>query len=342
MREPSGDDVTPPAVGALGSGGQESRVDLLANVAEMYYVDGLEQREIAEQIGLSRSNVSRLLTEARRRGIVEIRIRRPLGRSRALEEELAGTFGIADARVLASRPAHDAETALAEVGALAARLLLEQLDDGQTVGLSWGTSLEALVAALQPRRAYSVDVVQLLGGLSWVTSSLSGDRLGQRLADALGGRFTPMLAPATIVSRALADEFLRQPGVADVIDRGRQADIALVGIGSYTTGSARKLFESAQLTAAERREIDRAGAVGDICARLYTIEGEICNLKINDRIAAIGLEALRAIPSVVGIARGVDKTDGIVGALRGRLIDVLVTDEATALAVLDRARRADG
>ena len=320
---------------------QRSRVDLLADVAEMYYVDGLEQREIADKIGLSRSNVSRLLTEARRSGIVEIRIRRPLGRTRSLEQELVDTFGIADARVLAARPRQDAGTALAEVGALAARLLVERLQDGQTIGISWGTSLEALVGALHPPRAYSVDVVQLMGGLNWVSPALSGDRLGQRLADALGGRFTAMLAPATIVSSALADEFLRQPGIADVIERGRTADLSLVGIGSYKTGSARVLFENANLTAAERREIESAGAVGDICARLYTIDGEICDLRINDRIAAIGLDALRASRCVIGIARGVEKSEGMVGALRGRFVDVLVTDEPTALAVLDRARRAE-
>lgn len=327
---------------ALEHGVAPDRLDLLANVAQMYYIDELDQREIAERIGLSRSNVSRLLTEARRRGIVEIRIRRPLGRAHALEEELLEVFGIKEARVLASRPGSGADSALAEVGALSARLLLERLQDGQSVGVSWGTSLEAMLAALQPRRAYAVEIVQLLGGLTWVSSALSGDRLGQRIADVLGGRFTPMLAPATIVSRALADDFLRQPGVADVIARGEQVDMAFVGIGSYTTGSARKLFGAAELTAAERKEIDRAGAVGDICARLFTIDGEICDLAINDRIAAISLQALRRVPYVVGIARGVNKSNGILGALRGHLVDVLVTDEATALAVLDRARRDDG
>jgi DNA-binding transcriptional regulator LsrR (DeoR family) len=317
----------------------DERSDLLAHVAEMYYLDGLDQRVIADRIRLSRSNVSRLLTEARRRGIVEIRIRRPLGRAQALEAELIETFGIEDARILSSRPGQDPEAALTEVGALAARLLLEDIKDGQVIGVSWGTSLEALVSALSPTRAHAVEVVQLLGGLSWVSSTLSGNRLGQRMADALGGLFTPMLVPATVVSSALADEFLRQPGVADVIERGRRSDIALVGIGAYGGGSSRMLFESAGLSAAERRAIKHSRAVGDICARLFTIEGEICSLPIDHRIAAIDLESLRQIPRVVGIARGVDKRDGILGALRGNFVDVIVTDEATALAVLEAAKR---
>ncbi|MBA3430152.1 MAG: sugar-binding transcriptional regulator, partial [Actinobacteria bacterium] len=166
------------------------RADLLADVAELYYAQGQDQRSIAATIGTSRSNVSRLLAEARESGIVDIRIHRPLGRAAALEDELVSAFGIEEARVLASRPQMSLDDALGQVGSLAAAHLVENLANGLAIGLSWGTSLEAMVNSVAPTSSYAVQIVQLLGGLSWVSPSLSGHELGRRLATALGGRFS--------------------------------------------------------------------------------------------------------------------------------------------------------
>ncbi len=320
---------------------EHERAELLAEVGELYYLHGRDQNSIAEEVGTSRSNVSRLLTEARRRGIVDIRINHPLGRALELERRLETEFALEEARVLATRPRiaegrSDALDSLNRVGRLGAVYLLEVLADGLTIGVSWGTSLESLVNAVAPSRAHTAQVVQLLGGLSWVSQSLSGHVLGRRLADRLGGRFAYLHAPAIVDSTEARDLLLRQEGIADVLAKGRGADLALLGIGSLGMGSSRALFSRSELTAAERREIRSSGAVGDICARLFDGEGRPCELSANRHVVGLELEDIKAIPRRIGVARGLEKVAGIAGALRGGLVNVLVTDEATAVQVLGR------
>jgi DNA-binding transcriptional regulator LsrR (DeoR family) len=319
--------MTPPQV-------DPGRAELLADVAEMYYAHGKDQRTIAATIGTSRSNVSRLLAEARQRGIVDIRIHRPLGRAGAIERDLVSVFGIEEALVLSDAPQHSPAVALERVGSLAAVYLVDHLEDGLVVGLSWGTSLEAMVNSVVPARSYAVEVIQLLGGLSWVSPSLSGHELGRRLAASIGGSFSYLHAPAIVDSVEAHDSLIRQPGIVDVLSRARRADLAFVGIGSLGTGSSKALFSQAGLTASERKEIKSCNAVGDICARLFDSAGAPCVIELNRRIIGLGLEELRKIPHVVAIARGIEKSEGILGALRGSLVDVLITDEPTATAVL--------
>jgi len=310
------------------------RAELLARVAELYYLDGRDQRSIASEMSTSRSNVSRLLTEARQRGIVEIRIHKALGRAHTIEDELVDAFDLLEARVLASRPDVGPDDALQRVGELAAAFLMEHITDGLTIGLSWGTSLAAMVDATRPGRSYEVEIVQILGGLSSVSVSLSGHELGRSLADRLGGTFNYLHAPAIVDSVELRNSLLRQPGIASVLKRAERADLAFVGIGSLGEGSSRALFSEAGLSKSEQRQLKSSGAVGDICARLFSIDGVPCEVSVNHRVIGVHLKDLPKIASVVGVAKGFEKAPGILGAVRGRFVNVLVTDESTAAEVI--------
>lgn len=312
---------------------RDQRAELLANVAERYYVRGQDQRAIAVEIGTSRSNVSRLLGEARRRGIVEIRIHRPLPRVDRLESDLSRRFGLVDARV-ARDPQPRSATPLDQVGGLAAEYLLEQMKDGLAIGMSWGTSLAAMIDAFGTNRVYDAEIVQMLGGFSAVSPSVTGHELGRQLAQKLGGTFFYLHAPAIVESQDVRDSLFRQPAISDVLKRGAATHVAFVGIGSFGVGSSKALFAEARLGAAEKKAIKAAGAVGDVCARLFTLEGRPCGTALDRRVIGIELEDLRKIPLVVGVAVGAEKVKSILGALRGGFVNVLVTDEATAAEVL--------
>jgi DNA-binding transcriptional regulator LsrR (DeoR family) len=313
---------------------ETSRLELLADVAERYYIDGYGQNEIAAEFSLSRSNVSRLLTEARRVGIVEIRVHRPLGREDALERELQAVLGLAEARVLALPGVVGAEEALGRLGALASRLLMERLHDGLAIGLSWGMALEAMVRACSVSRSYDVEVVQVIGAVSSGSAAVSSHELGRQLANRLGGRFTGLHTLAVLASEAVAAGMLKEPAIERVLDRARSVQLAFVGIGALHVGSSQDLLAAADLSADEQRLLRTRGAVGEICARLFDIEGCPVAIPFDGRVAAVTLEELRSIPEVVGVAFGREKAGAIRGAARGGLVDVLVTDERTARSVL--------
>lgn len=305
--------------------------EVLVKVARMYFQDGVSQQDIAVALGTSRSNVSRMLTAARKQRIVEIKINDPAGRDYDLEEALRLTFDLSDARVSRYVPGSSAVT---RAGELAARWLLESLADVRTVALSWGTALQAMVRATMTTEPHQVDIVQLVGGLSPIRSQISGQELVRELAARLGATYGYLHAPALLQSSQAVDALMHEPTVASALEAARSAQVALVGVGTHGSGSSGALVQALGLSRSERAEFEAQRPAGDICARFYNAAGEPLHGAVHDRVLAVTLEDLRRIPTVVGIAAGREKAAGVLGALRGRFIDVLVCDATVARAAL--------
>lgn len=310
-------------------------LDDLLRVARLYYVDRLSQQQIATALGTSRSNVSRMLTAASGAGLVEIRVIDPAGRDSELEHRLRSTFGLREARVATRSRSGGGDDPLAAVGRLAARLLVETVADGMTVALSWGTALQAMVWAVQTDRPYAVQLAQLVGGLSSIRNEISGLELVRELSVRLGGSHVHYLhAPATLTSHEARDCLLAETSVAQALEQGRRADIAFVGIGTPAHGSSSAVLESLGLSESEARDFWSRRPVGDVAARYVDAQGRPVTGAVAERVLAVSAEDLHAIPTVVGVASGRIKAPGVLGALRGQLLDVLVCDDDLARAVL--------
>src|SRR5919112_3817428 len=303
----------------------------LVKAARMYFLDGPSQDDIARVFGTSRSNVSRMLTAARAQGVVEIRVHGQIARSGELEQALRERFGLAHVRVASFQPGMDAQEA---AGELAARWLDETLCDGSVLGLSWGTSLQAMVSAVLVDQPRSVEVVPLVGGLKTTESLVSGQELVRELAGRLGATYRYLHAPALLRSEAARDALLAEPTISGVLQRASSADIAMVGIGSVGTGSSNEIVEGLGLSPAEREAFLAAGPVGDTCCRFFAADGQPIRGVVHDRVLAIELDQLRRIPTVIGVATGAEKVPGVLGALRGGIIDGLILDASLALALL--------
>ncbi len=304
--------------------------ELLAKAARLYFLDDRSQDDVAAILGTTRSNVSRMVRQARDLGIVEIRIVAPAQRDHQLERALCDRYGLADARVLELSPETEV---LSEVGRLAARWLDATLRDGQVVALSWGHSLQAMVRAVDLTRR-DVEVVQLVGGLSALDSAVTGQELVRELSERIGARHRYLHAPALFGSAEALTLLLREHAIAGALDAAKRADMAVVGIGAAGIGSSGALLDALELSPAERAEFDAAGAVGDVCGRFYDLSGQEVRSVVNQRVLAVTLDDLRSIPTVAGIATGPEKGLGILGALRGRIIDVLICDQQAARSVL--------
>jgi DNA-binding transcriptional regulator LsrR (DeoR family) len=290
--------------------------DLLVKAARLYYQDNCSQQEVASALGVSRSNVSRMLAAARAQGIVEIRIHDPAGRELGLEDELKSAFGLTACRVVAVRPD---EPSLPKVGELAADWLLDTARPGEGISLSWGSTLQAMVYAVHAERAVPVDVRPLVGGLSSIASEVMGEELIRELADRLGGTFQRLHAPALLESKAARDTLMAESSISSVLKAASRSSLAFVGIGAAGVGSSAAIIESLRLSRRDRAQFEKAEPVGDVCARYFDEDG------------------LRRIRTVVGLAAGVEKARGVLGALRGRYLDVVVCDAPLAKALLAQA-----
>lgn len=307
----------------------------LAEAAELYYVHDLPQHQIAEKLATTRSNVSRMLEAARREGIVKVDVVHPLGRQRALEERLVDTFHLTDAMVLA---ADAGVNVLDRTGELAARWLTDQIADGQTVTLSWGRTLKAMAEHVHVDRAYDVMVVQVGGDLQ-LDPRLSGHELVREVAARLGGQYSYLHAPAILDSATTVKALLGNRNIAAQLGKARDADVAVVGIGGFGQGFAASIIESAHLTPSERTELEELDPAGDIAARFFDERGKQVPGPLADRVLGLELDELAAIPLVAGVAAGVEKARGIWAALRGRLVDVVICDQAAAAAALHMERQ---
>lgn len=308
------------------------RLRLLADVAEMYYWDGKDQAEIGRLIGVTRSMVSRMLTEARQLGIVTIQISRPIQTDVALQSALIQRFGLKSALVVRSEPENRLRL-LSDLGRVAARTLQSILQPGMILALAWGTSTSATVDAIEPRPLPGIKIVQLVGAMGARNVEYDGHALVMRLAMKLGGEGYYLNAPFLCQSEQIAQSLLGTPGISQTISLGRQADIALLGIGS-TQSEYSSFYLAGYVSQQELEQLQQAGAVGDVAGIHFDRDGNFCCDAFYRRLVTIRREDLLGIPQRIGVAGGAGKAQAILGALRSRLVNHLITDVAAARQVL--------
>ncbi|HLV45249.1 MAG TPA: sugar-binding domain-containing protein [Aggregatilineales bacterium] len=316
----------------------DDRDQLLADVSEMYYEEGMTQQHIAHSVGVTRSAISRMLSEARRKGIIEIHIRRPLRFDRALEAALARRFGLQSAHVVSWRR-EDYDGLRRYLGLAASRVLRDMLTPSTTLGLTWGTTVTATVDALEGMNARVGKVVQLVGALGARAVSYDARALVHRLADGLGGEAVYLSAPFVVESAELAHCLKENASIQEALEIGRHCDIVLVGVGSSMPDYS-SLYLGGHITLKELDELREAGAVGDACGLHYGIDGEPLASEFHERLVGISREDLLSVPIRVGIGGGRAKVEALLGALRGGYMNILITNSLTATEILqlDSAR----
>jgi DNA-binding transcriptional regulator LsrR (DeoR family) len=305
-----------------------SEDEQLAELARLYYEEGLTQSQIGRQLGVSHSTVSRLLRDVRARGIVEIRINYPLPRSREMEETLVARYALRGARVLVSDGLSYPEV-LRRTGMLAARALSALLTNRTVLGISWGTGVAATVDAMPQHDLPSATVVQMIGGIGSTTPAIDGIELARRLGEKLGCRHHYLPAPLMVPAAQVHEGLIREPGIAAVLELARRADLALVGIGAVEPDQS-SLVRGGFLSPQQAEEITRLGAAGDICGQAYYLDGRPCPPPLGRRVVGISLDDLRRIPCIIGVAGGQAKARAVVGALSGRYVNYLITDSRAA------------
>jgi len=301
---------------------------MLVKVAKQYFEDGMTQQEIADTLRTSRPTVSRLLSKARDEGIVQISIKVPPGIYSDLERELERCFGLVEAVVIETF-AHDSLSGIArELGPVAANYLARTIRANDVIGFAWGTTMKAMVDAMQPQKMRGVKVVQMNGGLTAQMTALHATALTRNLAARLGGAGYILQAPGVVDSPQTQQVFMADAQVRQVFDLAGTANMAFFGIGAIAAdtlwGRAGLLSET--VTA----ELAALGAVGDIMSRYYDKNGTLVNSSLCQRVVGIPIEQLLRINRRVGVAGSKDKFEAILGALHGQYLNVFITDHITA------------
>ena len=318
---------------------QRGRLDLsedgllmLAEVAQLYYARDFTQERIARQVGTSRSNVSRMLKEAREHGLVEIRVHSPLMTASVLQEDLVSRLGLRECLVLATphRESRNFGTAdnAGKVAALAARYLQEKVSRGDVVGLGWGRSTYRLLHSRFLRQKEDVTVAQMMGSIGGSIPDLDGVSMTARLADVLGASAHYLHAPMLVTDAAVRNGLMRDPHIRRTLEVGRRANVMAAGVGAIDRDFGQ--YRTGYLNDADLEYIRGYGVVGEVCGAYFTGEGELRRLEMNERMVGLEAEDIKRIPLRVGVSWGSGKALANIGAARSGLLDVLITDEETA------------
>ena len=305
---------------------------LILQAARLYYKDSLTQQQVAQELGVSRPTVSRLLTQARKEGIVRITVVDTFATFEELETSLTSAFHLRQAVVVAGEGA-SGELLRRRLGLATAEYLCSALNDGDLVGMGWGRTLHAVVEVLDTERQVDIQVFPLLGGLGQLSPSFQVNHLARRLAEAFGGNWLALYAPAFVSDPSTCQALFQVADVEAVLQSWPQLDVVMVGIGHFALQRQSSMFFADYMDDALFLELEQRGAVGDLCGRFFDAQGQQCI--VEPGVVGISLEQLKALDHVVGVAGGEEKVAAILGALRGEYLNVLVTDTVTARAVLE-------
>jgi deoxyribonucleoside regulator len=304
---------------------------LLVKVAHMYYEEGATQSQIADEIGVSRSLISKYLAKARELGIVEIIIHdETIHPFRQLEGKIERMYGL---REVVCVPNLGNESSKSRLGAAASKYLLRVIRDGQTIGISSGTTLHEVAKALPTNQHFpSVTFVPIVGGMGNERVDIHANHIVAKFAENLQAQYRLLHAPVMVDSKEARDIFMRQTSIQEIFAMGEKSNIAIVGIGATPEHST---MVHSYLGQEQTEYFDDTDVVGDICYNFINKEGKPSSSSWNERVISLELEKLREIPLVVGVACGLEKVKSIRAALEGKLVHVLITDEQTAKALLD-------
>jgi len=305
---------------------------LLSRVAWYYHHDGLTQHEIGQRLGLSRIKVSRLLEKGKRTGIIGITIHSRHRGCLELETRLREAYDLREAIVippLEAGPGDPTVQTNERLAQAAASYLMNFLVEGSLLAIGWGDTVTRTLDRLGYLLGHTgASVMTLTGGVSAYVHMIGG--LNAALAQA--HRLFMIPSPLVVASRVTAEALRGEPAVRDVLTMASTANYALIGVGAMNESAS--FVRGGYVSTAEMIRYRRQGAVGDLLGRFLDREGRVLDLEIHDRIVGIDLATLGRMPCVIGAAGGVQKTEAIRGALAGGYLDIVITDQPTATAIL--------
>ena len=308
-----------------------AHVVLMASLARGHFIRGKSKIELAEEFGLSRFKVARLIDEARDSGLVRIEIRHHGEIDVDLSARLGERFELTHS-IVVDTPEDDAASLRDHLGRAAAELLSEVITAEDVLGLAWARAVSAMVRSLRPLPGTAV--VQLTGALAIPDGLDTSVDVVRDAASSSGGTAHLFYAPFTVPDAATARALRLQPEVARAFDQLPLVTKAVAGIGLWQPGQSTLYDASPE---ADREELRRLGVCADISGVFLDSDGEPVKTEMAERMIGINHEQMRAIPELIAIPYGVAKAPAVLAALRSGLIGGLVTHTALAQQVLDDA-----
>lgn len=308
---------------------------LEVKVSKLYYQNNLSKIEISEKLRISRFKVAKLLENAVKNGVVKIIINEPQNTFLDLEDALEKKFKIYRAVVTTS--SYNYEETKKNIGRAAANCLLDMVYDNDVIGIAWGTTISELVNSLPPSTdKKNVSIVQITGGLNQVATEYNAAELSNRVAKTFNAKSYMLYAPAIVDNEETKKILFSESNIKKTIEMFNNINIAVVGIGIVIPKPSTVLYRDGFIKDDDLEDILKNNAIGDINSYFYDKNGNTCKTKLENRTIGMNLDQLKRVRYVVAAAGGDFKVEAIYSALKGKIINVIVTDNETAEKILEK------
>jgi len=305
---------------------------LRIRAAWLYYVEGHTQGHVADLLGVSRVTVTRLLSQARQRGEVTIRINAAIAATVELQRKLERIYDLNEAIVT---PMTDPEADPTRVIAASAGSYVSQMmRDNMTIGVGWGRTLHAALPHIEGRRLTNVRVISLLGGIAQARR-FNPAEFAWQFAELFDAEGFLIPAPALVDSTTTRHALLEHCGLDQILSMADASDVALFSAGGISTLTTS--YRLGHLSEAERCSVMEAGAVGDVLYNFIDSNGNVLDHPVNRRIVSIDLDRLRRIPKKVFVSGGAEKLAAIRATILALRPTVFITDEVSARALVEQS-----
>jgi DNA-binding transcriptional regulator LsrR (DeoR family) len=311
---------------------------LLAKVCQYYYRDQLTMAQIGGRLGVSRHKVGRLIKEAVETGVVRFEIRTPFSQETALEHWLEAALKLKTSVVVEVEEDLPEPTVKARTCAAGAAFLGDLIGNGDTIGIGWGSTTFELVNQLASRSVPDATVVQVTGGNKWLSAEFDCQEVSRRLAAKLGVAPVLLHAPGIVDNKETRELLLKESAILDTFRHFDSIDIAVVGIGALVPVESSTLLASGYVPRRDLETLKRAGAVGDVFSYFVDADGNLVRNELYDRLITIGIDQLRRVPTLIGVATGAAKAKAVLAAVRGGFVNTLIIDSGLARALIEEAK----
>lgn len=310
--------------------------NLILKAAYLYYYKGMLQQEIAEQLDISVSTVSRLLKKAKEQQIVHFAIDQDYLECIMLEESLQEKYGLKEV-IVAPLPNHGENMRMEEikkiVGLEGARYLQRVVTDNDMVGVAYGETVWYVYNYLNPCQRRDVEFVTLHGYLYHEANRLDGSWLVPRIAKAFGGKYYVINYRGIQRNRKGVLNALNDGHVRRVFEQFPKITISISGVGMVHPENPTILLRGNYLSQEHQEMILNADACCDLMLRFLNRDGIECNTPMRSHVVGIPLESYKRIPNKVIVASDARKYEAVLALLRNRLVDTLILDQNLARSV---------
>ena len=311
---------------------KQEKLMMMSKLAHMYYCQEMTQLEIAGKTYMSRSQVSKLLKEAKATGVVQIIIRHNQSRCIYLEQALKKKLGLKEALVYECSNEYDEEVRNI-IGHYAGTYIQEKIHDNMSIGITRGTIIASMVENIAAMETQNVTIVQLLGTEMKDALDGSGQDLIFKMAGRLNAGSVFLNAPLYVKNDQAYDSLLRDPLIRRQMKMAEHVDLIITGIKSLHLGSTSHVW-AGYVDDKTIGELVEKGAVGHIFGRAFDQNGNLIDHHLNRNIIAVPMETVKR-SNVVLLVYGKDRARAAVGAIKGGYVKTVITGDRCAKAMLE-------